>query len=190
MKSKKRCSWCGEDELYKQYHDEEWGRPVKEDQMLFEMLILEGAQAGLSWITVLKKRAHYRKVFHQFLPNKVAKMSDDELEALLLDPGIIRNRLKVFGTRKNALAFIKVQKEFGSFSDYIWSFVNHKPIINRFEDINKLPAKTDLSNVISKDLKKRSFTFIGSTIVYAYMQATGMVNDHQVDCFCYSACID
>ena len=190
MTSKKRCSWCGEDELYQQYHDEEWGRPVREDQKLFEMLILEGAQAGLSWITVLKKRAHYRKVFHQFQPIKVADMSDDDLEELLLDPGIIRNRLKVFGTRKNAFAFIEVQKEFGSFSDYLWGFVNHQPIINRFDDISELPAKTDLSNVISKDLKKRNFTFIGSTIVYAYMQATGMVNDHQMDCFCYSACND
>ena len=188
MTSKMRCSWCGEYELYQQYHDEEWGRPVKDDQKLFEMLILEGAQAGLSWITVLKKRAHYRKVFYQFQPNKVADMSDDELETLLLDPGIIRNRLKVFGTRKNAHAFIEIQKEFGTFGDYLWAFVNHQPIINHFNDISELPAKTDLSNIISKDMKKRNFTFIGSTIIYAYMQATGMVNDHQVDCFCYSAC--
>ena len=186
MDNKIRCWWCGDDELYQQYHDEEWGRPLKDDQRLFEMLILEGVQAGLSWITVLRKRAHYRKVFHNFQVNKVAKMTDDELESLLLDPGIIRNRLKVYGTRKNAHAFLAVQKEFGSFSDYIWGFVDHAPIINGITNKQQIPTKTELSDQISKDLKKRNFTFIGSTIVYAYMQATGMVNDHLQECFCNS----
>lgn len=186
MDNKIRCWWCGDDELYQQYHDEEWGRPLKDDQRLFEMLILEGVQAGLSWITVLRKRAHYRKVFHNFEINKVAKMTDAELESLLLDPGIIRNRLKVYGTRKNAHAFLAVQKEFGSFSNYIWGFVDHAPIINGIKNKQQIPAKTELSDQVSKDLKKRNFTFIGSTIIYAYMQATGLVNDHLEDCFCYS----
>ena len=186
MDPKIRCWWCGDDELYQQYHDQEWGRPVKDEQRLFEMLILEGVQAGLSWITVLRKRAHYRKVFHNFNINKVAKMSDAELEALLLDPGIIRNRLKVFATRKNAHAFIEVQKEFGSFSHYIWGFVDHVPVISGVKNKHEIPAKTELSDQISKDLKKRNFTFIGSTIIYAYMQATGMVNDHLQNCFCYA----
>jgi len=183
-----RCSWCGEDSLYQQYHDNEWGRLEKDDQKLFEMLILEGAQAGLSWITVLRKREHYRKVFYNFNIVKVAKMTDEELESLLLDPGIIRNRLKVFGTRKNALAYIEVQQEFGSFSSYLWGFVDNKPITNNFNSLADIPAKTELSDQIAKDLKKRNFTFVGSTIVYAYLQAIGMVNDHQTDCFCYSDC--
>lgn len=186
MNSKTRCEWCGDDELYQQYHDIEWGRPLKDEQRLFEMLILEGVQAGLSWITVLKKRAYYRKVFYNFDVEAVSKMSDEKLEALLLDPGIIRNRLKVYGTRKNACAFIAVQKEFGSFKKYIWGFVDNKPIVNSFTTLKEIPARTDLSDTISKDLKKRGFTFIGSTIVYAYMQAIGMVNDHIVGCFCYS----
>lgn len=189
MVEKIRCSWCSSDPLYQDYHDKEWGRVEKRDQRLFEMLILEGAQAGLSWITVLKKREHYRKVFHNFKVNKVAKMKDSELELLLKDPGIIRNKLKVYGTRKNALAFIEVQKEFGTFSQYIWSFVNNEPIVNQFKSLSDIPAKTDLSDKIAKDLKKRNFTFIGSTIIYAYLQATGMVNDHQMDCFCYESCL-
>ena len=180
-----RCHWCSDDELYQQYHDKEWGRPVFDDHRLYEMLILEGAQAGLSWITVLKKRKHYQKVFHNFDPKKVASMSDEDLEGLLQDPGIIRNRLKVFGTRKNAKAFMLVQQEFGSFSDYLWGYVNNKPIINSFKSISEMPSKTPLSDQIAKDLKKRNFTFVGSTIIYAYMQAVGMVNDHQTDCFCY-----
>jgi len=186
MKNKIRCGWCGDDELYQQYHDNEWGKPLKDDQRLFEMLILEGLQAGLSWITVLKKREHYRKVFNNFDVVSVSEMSDDKLEELLLDPGIIRNRLKVYGTRKNAIAFMAVQKEFTSFKNYIWGFVDNKPIVNRFKVLEEIPAKTELSDIISKDLKKRGFTFIGSTIVYAYMQAIGMVNDHLIDCFCYS----
>ena len=190
MKNVVRCPWCGDDELYQQYHDHEWGRPVKDDQRLFEMLILEGAQAGLSWITVLKKKAHYRKVFHNFDVTKVVKMTDEELELLLKDPGIIRNRLKVYGTRKNAEAFIKVQKEFGSFSCYLWGFVDQQPIVNKFKDMKGIPATTELSDHIAKDLKKRNFTFVGSTIIYAYMQATGVVNDHFLNCFCYSACVE
>jgi len=186
VNKKIRCSWCGDNELYQQYHNEEWGRPEKDDRRLFEMLILEGAQAGLSWITVLRKREHYRNVFHGFDVQAVAKMTDGELESLLQDPGIIRNRLKVFGTRKNAHAFIDIQNEFGSFNNYIWSFVDHTPIINNFSSLREIPAKTELSDKISKDLKKRNFTFTGSTIVYAYMQAIGMVNDHVRDCFCYS----
>ncbi len=186
MNNKKRCEWCGDNELYQQYHDNEWGRPLKDDQRLFEMLILEGVQAGLSWITVLKKRQHYRKVFYNFDVVTVSEMTDEKLEALLLDPGIIRNRLKVYGTRKNAHAFIAVQKEFGSFNNYIWGFIDNKPIVNSFQTLKEMPAKTELSDIISKDLKKRGFTFIGSTIIYAYMQAIGMVNDHTIDCFCYS----
>lgn len=184
-----RCAWCSSDPLYQDYHDKEWGRVEKRDQRLFEMLILEGAQAGLSWITVLKKRQHYRKVFYNFKVNKVANMKDSELELLLKDPGIIRNRLKVYGTRKNALAFIEVQKEFGTFSQYLWSFVDDEPIVNQCKSPNEMPAKTALSDKIAKDLKKRNFTFIGSTIIYAYLQATGVVNDHQTDCFCYAACL-
>lgn len=188
MNGKIRCSWCGDDVLYRQYHDQEWGRPVKDEQRLFEMLILEGAQAGLSWLTVLRKRAHYRKVFFDFQVTRVAEMTDQDLESLLLDPGIIRNRLKVFATRKNAHAFIAVQKEFGSFSKYLWGFVDDIPIINSFKNIQEIPASSILSDQIAKDLKKRNFTFIGTTIIYAYLQATGIVNDHQVDCFCYSDC--
>lgn len=185
MTDKIRCCWCGSDELYQQYHDNEWGIPEKNDQRLFEMLILEGAQAGLSWITVLKKRDHYRKVFHQFDINRVAEMEDSELESLLEDPGIIRNRLKVYSARKNARAFIRVQQEWGSFSQYLWEFVNHSPIINNFKSTDDLPASTALSDKIAKDLKKKGFSFVGTRIIYAYMQATGMVNDHQVDCFRY-----
>lgn len=190
MQDKIRCSWCSDDPIYIDYHDKEWGRVEKNDQQLFEMLILEGAQAGLSWITVLKKRQHYRKVFHNFNVRKVAKMTDPELELLLKDPGIIRNRLKVFATRKNALAFIEVQKEFGTFSKYIWSYVDAVPITNQFKALKEIPANTALSDRIAKDLKKRNFTFIGSTIIYAYLQAIGVVNDHQTDCFCYEPCLN
>jgi len=190
VQDKIRCSWCSDDPIYIDYHDKEWGRVEKNDQQLFEMLILEGAQAGLSWITVLKKRQHYRKVFHNFNVRKVAKMTDPELELLLKDPGIIRNRLKVFATRKNALAFIEVQKEFGTFSKYIWSYVDAVPITNQFKALKEIPANTALSDRIAKDLKKRNFTFIGSTIIYAYLQAIGVVNDHQTDCFCYEPCLN
>lgn len=181
----KRCGWCGDDPLYVSYHDKEWGWPVHNDRTLYEFLMLEGAQAGLSWITVLRKRAHYRKVFDRFDYTKVAKYSKKKVEVLLDDPGIIRNRLKVNAFVKNAQAFIKIREEFGTFDKYIWGFVNCKPIINKPNTIKDLPAKTELAETISKDLKKRGFTFVGPTIVYAFMQAIGMVNDHVIDCFCH-----
>lgn len=180
-----RCKWCGNDPLYIKYHDEEWGVPVHDDQKLFEMLILEGAQAGLSWITVLKKRENYRKAFNNFDVLKVSRYSEKKIAKLLENPGIIRNRLKVNATVTNAKAFLEVQKEFGHFDKYIWQFVNHKPIINKFKLLSKLPSNTEVSDLMSKDLKKRGFKFIGSTICYAFMQATGMVNDHTTDCFRY-----
>lgn len=185
MKSKTRCSWAGSEPIYQEYHDKEWGRPVHDDRTLFEFLILEGAQAGLSWITILKKRENYRKAFDRFDPKKVAKYSEKKIKQLLHDEGIVRNRLKVRGAVRNAKAFLLVQKEFGSFDQYLWGFVNHKPIKNRFKTMKDLPAKTELSDVISKDLKKRDFTFVGSTIIYAYMQAIGMVNDHITSCYLY-----
>jgi len=184
----KRCKWCGDDPLYVDYHDTEWGVPLYDEQALFEFLMLEGAQAGLAWITVLRKREGYRKLFDQFDPNKVARYTDAKLEKLLTNPAIIRNRLKVFGARTNARAFLKVQEEEGSFSDYIWNFVDGRPIQNRRKSLKQVPATTALSDKISKDLKKRGFTFVGSTIVYAHMQATGMVNDHTVDCFRHKEC--
>lgn len=180
----KRCAWVPENNLaYQKYHDEEWGVPVYDDTKLFEMLILEGAQAGLSWETVLKKREGYRKAFKNFDVQKCAVMSDEELEEQMLNPEIIRNRLKIFSVRKNALAFINIQKEFGSFSNYLWKFVDNKPIVNNFSNISQIPAKTEISDKISKDLKKRGMSFVGSTIIYAYMQAVGLVNDHITDCF-------
>ena len=184
----KRCEWVTEDPLYLDYHDRQWGVPLHDDRELFEMLILEGAQAGLSWITVLKKRAHYKKVFHDFQVAKVAKMTDQQLEKLLLDPGIIRNRLKVYGTRKNALATLRLIQETGTLDNYLWSWVDHKPIINRFKKHTEIPNSTPLSEKISKDLKKRGFTFVGPTIIYAYMQAIGMVNDHTIDCDFHQNC--
>jgi DNA-3-methyladenine glycosylase I len=171
-----------------QYHDEEWGVPVKDDHTLFEFLMLEGAQAGLAWITVLRKREGYRALFDNFNAEKVARYSDNKLDKLLQDPRIIRNRLKVYGARKNARAFLQVQEEYGSFSNYLWGFVDHKPIQNRQKSPKQLPATTPLSDTISKDMKKRGFTFVGSTIMYAHMQATGMVNDHTVDCFRHREC--
>ena len=184
----KRCEWVTEDPLYLDYHDRQWGVPLHDDRELFEMLILEGAQAGLSWITVLKKRAHYKKVFHDFQVAKVAKMTDQQLEKLLLDPGIIRNRLKVYGTRKNALATLRLIQETGTLDNYLWSWVDHKPIINKFKKHTEIPNSTPLSEKISKDLKKRGFTFVGPTIIYAYMQAIGMVNDHTIDCDFHQNC--
>ncbi len=186
--SKTRCTWCGTDPLYMQYHDEEWGVPVWDDQTLFEFLILEGAQAGLSWITVLKKREAYRKLFDHFNANKVARYTDNKLEKLLLNPAIIRNRLKVFGARKNAIAFLEVQAEKGSFANYIWDFVDGTPTQNQWKSMSQVPATTDISDALSKDMKKRGFTFVGSTIMYAHMQATGMVNDHIGDCFRHREC--
>lgn len=178
------CAWVPKNNTeYRKYHDEEWGVPVHDDTKLFEMLILEGAQAGLSWETVLKKRDGYRKSFRNFDINAVANMTDDELEALMQNPEIIRNRLKIYSTRKNAAAFIKIQEEFGSFDKYIWNFIGNKPIINGWENISHIPTKTDISDKISKDLKKRGMSFVGSTIIYSFMQAVGLVNDHTKDCW-------
>ncbi len=181
--NKTRCGWCGDDPLYVTYHDEEWGVPVTDDKKLFEFLILEGAQAGLSWITILKRREGYRKAFADFDVEKVARFSEKKIEKLLTDPGIIRNRLKVISAVGNAKAFIKVQKEFGSFYNYAMQFVNHSPINNRRKTLSDIPAETTESKAFSVDLKKRGFRFVGPTIVYAHMQAVGMVNDHLVDCF-------
>ena len=183
-----RCGWCGDDALYVKYHDEEWGVPLKDDRALFEFLVLEGAQAGLAWITVLRKREGYRAAFDGFDPAKVARYSDAKLARLLKDSRIIRNRLKVFSARRNAQAFLAVQEEWGSFSSYIWHFVDGRPIQNRWRTLAEVPARTDLSDRISKDLSKRGFNFVGSTIVYAHMQATGMVNDHLVECFRHQEC--
>lgn len=181
--NKTRCGWAGEDPLYVAYHDTEWGVPVYDDQRLFEFLILEGAQAGLSWITILRKRDAYKKAFAQFDPQKVARFDDKKLAALLQNPGIVRNRLKVESAVKNARAFLAVQEEFGSFSDYQWRFVDGKPLQNQRASMKDLPARTPVSDAFSKDLKKRGFNFVGSTIIYAHMQAIGMVNDHVDACF-------
>lgn len=186
MKEKTRCGWCLHDPLDIKYHDEEWGKPCHDDRMLFEMINLEGAQAGLSWFTILQKRDNYKKLFANFDAKKLAKFSDEQLQDILTNPGIIRNKLKVFGVRKNAIAFLKVQEEFGSFSKYLWSWVDGTPIVNQWKGYKDAPAQTELSQKLSKDLKKRGFTFVGPTICYAYMQAIGMVNDHTVDCFRYS----
>ena len=172
-------------ELYASYHDEEWGIPVHDDRKLFEMLILEGAQAGLSWETVLKKREGYRQIFHDFQPASVARMTDGELEMCLTDPRIIRNRLKVFATRRNAVVFLAIQQEFGSFSAYLWRFVGGEPVKNTWRSIHEIPATSPVSDALARDLKKRGMTFVGSTIIYAFMQAVGMVNDHPVDCWRY-----
>ena len=178
-----RCSWCGTDPLYVKYHDEEWGKPVYDDKILFEFLILESAQAGLSWITVLRKRENYRKAFADFDVIKVAAFGDEDIERLLQDPGIIRNRQKVNAAITNARLFINLQEEFGSFSDYMWGFLpDKKPIINNWEDHKTTPPRTELSDKISADMKKRGFKFFGTTICYAHMQATGMVNDHLENC--------
>ncbi|UII78116.1 DNA-3-methyladenine glycosylase I [Flagellimonas sp. CMM7] len=183
--NKHRCGWCEGDSLYEDYHDNEWGVPVKDDETLFEFLILETFQAGLSWITVLKKRENFRKAFDNFDYKKIANYDQIKVDELLDNPGIIRNKLKVKATISNAQAFMEVQKEFGSFSTYIWGFVNGKPIKNKLQDYKEGPANTALSDTISKDLKKRGFKFVGSTVIYAQMQATGMVNDHEVSCFRY-----
>lgn len=178
-----RCGWAGEKDYMIAYHDQEWGVPVHDDQMHFEMLNLEGAQAGLSWDTILKKRENYRRCFAEFDPVKVVEFTDDHLEELLLDAGIVRNRLKVFGVRKNALAFLAIQDEFGSFDAYVWDFVGGSPIVSRPEKDGNFNATTPESDALAKDLKKRGFTFVGSTIIYAYMQAAGLVDDHMKDCF-------
>jgi len=183
--NKHKCGWCVGDDLYESYHDLEWGVPVKDDDTLFEFLILETFQAGLSWITILRKRENFRKAFDNFDYKKIAKYDQKKKDELLQDPGIIRNKLKVNATVSNAQAFMEVQKEFGSFSDYIWAFVDGKPIKNKLKHHKDAKANTPLSDALSKDLKKRGFKFVGSTVVYAHMQATGMVNDHEVECFRY-----
>lgn len=183
MENKIRCAWCEKDDLYRDYHDNEWGKPVYDDRLLFEFLILETFQAGLSWYTILKKRENFRKAFDRFDYKKVAKYKEDKIQELLQNEGIIRNQLKVRGAVANAIAFMEVQEEFGSFSNYIWGFTNGKPIENQRQSLSEVPATTPLSDEISKDLKKRGFKFVGSTVVYAHMQATGMVNDHIRECW-------
>jgi DNA-3-methyladenine glycosylase I len=181
------CAWCGTDPLYVAYHDEEWGVPVYDDQKLFEMLILEGAQAGLSWLTILQKRAHYRQAFDNFDLQRVAGYDAARIAELLADPGIVRNRLKVEAAVQNAKAFLAVQDEFGTFAGYIWRFVDGRPIQNSWQSLADIPAQTAESQAMSRDLLKRGFKFVGPTICYAFMQAVGMVNDHTVDCFRYEA---
>ena len=179
----RRCGWCGEDALYVAYHDKEWGMPVHDDRRLFEFLILEGAQAGLSWITILRKRENYRQAFAGFDAGKVARFGARDVARLLADPGIVRNRLKVGAAISNAQRFLDVQEAFGSFDAYIWRFVDGRPIVNRWKTLKQVPASTQASDALSRDLKQRGFKFVGSTICYAHMQATGMVNDHLVGCF-------
>lgn len=185
--TKIRCPWVKE-ELDTKYHDTEWGRKTHDERELFEYLVLEGMQAGLSWSLILKKRENFRKAFDNFDYNICANYSDDYLNSLLEDEGIIRNKLKIYGVRKNALAFLKVREEFGTFDNYIWQFTDFKTLSSNLKSYKDAPSNTELSDKISKDMKKRGFTFVGSTIIYSYMQAIGMINDHQVDCFCYSDC--
>ena len=180
-----RCKWCGNDPLYMEYHDNEWGVPVFDDKKIFEFLLLETFQAGLSWITILRKRESFRKAFSNFDYKKISNYSDKKLEKLKLDAGIIRNRLKIKAAKTNAISFLKVQKEFGTFRKYIWNFVDEKPIQNNFKSLDELPKNNALSDKISSDLKKRGFKFVGSTIIYSHMQAMGMVNDHTTGCFRY-----
>jgi DNA-3-methyladenine glycosylase I len=180
---KTRCKWCGEDALYRAYHDNEWGVPVHEDRLLFEFLILEGAQAGLSWLTILKKRENYRKAFHSFDCEKVAVYSEHDVKRLLADPGIVRNRLKIASAIKNANSVLKIKEEFGSLDAYLWAFVDDIPKQNEWKSMAELPVKTEIAERMSKDLKKRGLNFVGPTICYAFMQAVGMVNDHTTDCF-------
>lgn len=182
-----RCGWCGTDALYTAYHDNEWGRPEHDDRKLFEMLILEGMQAGLSWITILRKRESFRRAFDGFDPEKIARYGDEKLTELMSNADIIRNRLKINAAVTNAKAFLEIRREFGSFDKYIWSFVDNKPIINRPKVLADVPAKTPLSDKISAELKKRGFKFVGSTIIYSFMQAVGMVDDHLASCFCHSS---
>lgn len=182
---KNRCIWCGEDSLYIAYHDDEWGVPVHDDRLLFEFLVLEGAQAGLSWITILKKRENYRKAFHSFDCQAVANYSERDVNRLLADSGIVRNRLKIQSAITNAQTVLNIQEEFGSLDAYLWRYVDGMPIQNKWKSMAELPTNTELSDIMSKDLKKRGFSFIGSTICYAFMQAVGMVNDHTTGCFRY-----
>jgi len=184
--TKHRCGWCVGDDLYEAYHDQEWGTPVYDDATLFEFLLLETFQAGLSWITILRKRENFKEAFDDFDYKKIANYTDKKLEELQNNAGIIRNKLKIKSAKTNAQNFIKIQEEFGSFSKYIWGFVDGKPIKNMVKNYKEAPANTPLSDALSKDLKKRGFKFVGSTIIYANMQAIGMVNDHEVDCFKYN----
>lgn len=184
--TKTRCAWVGRDPLYQEYHDQEWGVPQYDDQKLFEMLILEGAQAGLSWITILKRRPEYRRAYNHFDPEKIACWTPEKMEELKNDPGIIRNRLKIQSAQKGARAYLKMQEQNESFSSFLWSFVKGKPIINHWKEVSQIPVETVESQAMSKALKKKGFTFVGPTICYAFMQATGMVNDHTLDCFRYN----
>ena len=183
----KRCWWAGEDPLYVAYHDHEWGVPCRDDAKLFEMLLLESAQAGLAWITILRKRENYRKAFSQFDPTKIARYGKRQKERLLANPGIVRNRLKIDSSIRNARVFLEIQQEFGEFASFLWAFVGGKPIVNRFRRRDQIPASTPLSDAVSKELKRRGMNFVGSTICYAYMQSVGLVNDHLVDCPQYKA---
>lgn len=185
MEQKNRCGWCVGDALYEEYHDMEWGVPVYDDATLFEFLVLETFQAGLSWITILRKRENFRRAFDDFDYKLISEYSEEKMNELLQDAGIIRNKLKVKATVGNAIAFMKIQEEFGSFSKYIWGFVDHSPVQNSVKHYKKAPATTPVSDLLSKDMKKRGFKFVGSTVIYAHMQATGMVNDHEVSCFRY-----
>lgn len=185
MSKLNRCPWCENDELYVKYHDEEWGVPVHDDQKHFEFLVLESAQAGLSWITILRKRENYRKAYEGFNPVKVAKFDSEKIEELMNNPGIVRNRRKIEASINNAQRFLEIVDEFKSFDKYIWSFVDNKPIQNQWDDIKEVPANTKLSDEVSKDLKKRGFKFLGSTIIYSHLQATGLINDHLKNCFRY-----
>ncbi len=179
----RRCWWCGDDDLYRQYHDCEWGVPIHDDRLLFEFLCLEGAQAGLSWITILRKRENYRRVFDQFDVHKIVHYDQNKVASLLADPGIVRNRLKVNGTIKNARAYLKMVDQGESLNNYVWNFVDGKPMQNRWQTMKQIPANTTISDAMAKDLKRRGFTFVGSTICYAFMQAAGLVNDHLIDCY-------
>lgn len=182
---KRRCSWADKSDIMSAYHDEEWGKPLHDDQKLFEFLILEGMQAGLSWLTILRKREAFRQAYENFEVEKVAAFDQTKVEELMTNAGIIRNRAKIEASINNAQRFLEIAREFGSFDQYIWSFIDSKPIVNQFENVEDMPAKTELSDRISDDLRKRGFKFVGSTVVYAHMQATGMVNDHFTYCFCH-----
>jgi DNA-3-methyladenine glycosylase I len=186
----KRCAWVNDDPVYQEYHDNVWGRPEYDSQQLFEKLCLDGQQAGLSWITILKKQANYRAAFHQFDPNKIVLMTEEDVERLMQDKGIVRNRLKINSIIKNARAYLAIEADGESFSDFIWQFVGHQTIINQWQDKSQVPVTTPESDAMSKRLKKIGFSFVGSTICYAFMQAVGMVNDHIIDCISYQPCID
>ena len=188
MTEKTRCTWCGDDPLYQLYHDREWGVPCRDDQTLFEFVVLEGAQAGLSWITILRKRENYRRAFANFDVHKVAAFGQQDIERLLQDAGIVRNRLKIASTISNARCFIELQNQYGSFSDYFWGFVDNTPITNYWSSVAQIPASTELSDKISKDMKRRGFKFFGTTICYVHLQATGVINDHTTDCFRHIEC--